>query len=471
MNLADKLTHPIFKVARLVATEHHFQTYVIGGFVRDIFLQRPSKDIDIVVVGDGLEFARLVAERLKVQKVSYFKTFGTAHFRYKDIDVEFVGARRESYSEDSRKPAVENGTIQEDQLRRDFTINALALSLMDENFGELVDPFDGLDDLEKGIIRTPLDPDKTYSDDPLRMMRAIRFSTQLNFSIEKKSLEAILRNAERLSIISQERITEELNKIILAQKPSKGFDYLFKTKLLEKFFPEMIELYGTETIEGKSHKDNFYHTLEVLDNIAENTDDLYLRWAAILHDIGKPKTKRFNQKVGWTFHNHEEVGARMTSSIFKKLRLPLSDKMRYVQKLVRLHLRPIALVKGNVTDSAVRRLLFETGEDIDDLMTLCNADITSKNEMKVKRFRNNFELVKEKLKQVEEKDQVRNFQPPISGKIIMETFDLKPCNEIGVIKNQIKEAILEGEIPNEYNAAYEYMLKIAHNIGLKPKKM
>ncbi|HRO75070.1 MAG TPA: HD domain-containing protein [Crocinitomicaceae bacterium] len=471
MNLAEKLTHPIFKVARLVATEHHFQTYVIGGFVRDIFLQRPSKDIDIVVVGDGLEFARLVAERLKVQKVSYFKTFGTAHFRYKDIDVEFVGARKESYSEDSRKPAVENGTIKDDQLRRDFTINALALSLMDENFGELVDPFGGLDDLEKGIIRTPLDPDKTYSDDPLRMMRAIRFSTQLNFSIEKTSLEAILRNAERLSIISQERITEELNKIILAKKPSKGFDYLFKTKLLEQFFPEMVKLYGTETIEGKSHKDNFYHTLEVLDNIAENTDDLYLRWAAILHDIGKPKTKRFNQKIGWTFHNHEEVGARMTSAIFKKLRLPLGDKMRYVQKLVRLHLRPIALVKGSVTDSAVRRLLFEAGEDIDDLMTLCNADITSKNEMKVKRFRNNFELVKEKLKQVEEKDHVRNFQPPISGQIIMETFDLSPCNEIGNIKSQIKEAILEGEIPNEYNAAYEYMLKIAHNIGLKPKKM
>jgi putative nucleotidyltransferase with HDIG domain len=469
MNLADKLTHPVFKVAKLVAEEHHFEAYVIGGFVRDLFLDRPSKDIDIVVVGDGLEFARLVAERLKVQKVSFFKTFGTAHFRYKDLDVEFVGARKESYSEDSRKPAVENGTIQDDQLRRDFTINALALSLLTANFGDLIDPFNGVSDLEKNIIRTPLDPNQTYSDDPLRMMRAIRFATQLNFTIEKKSLEAILKNAERLKIISQERITEELNKIILAKKPSKGFDYLFKTKLLVQFFPEMCQLYGVDTIDGKSHKDNFYHTLEVLDNIAENTTDLYLRWAAVLHDIAKPKTKRFSPSIGWTFHNHEEIGARMVSGIFKRLRLPLGEKMRYVEKLVRLHLRPIALVKGNVTDSAVRRLLSEAEEDIDDLMTLCNADITSKNEMKVKKFRTNFELVKQKLRSVEEKDHIRNFQPPVSGKIIMDTFDLKPSNEIGVLKAQIKEAILEGEIPNEYEAAFEYMIKIAEKLGLTVK--
>lgn len=470
VNLAQHLTHPVFKVAKMVADENGFQAYVIGGYVRDIFLERPSKDIDIVVVGDGTEFARLVAEKLRVTKVSYFKTFGTAHFRYKDIDVEFVGARKESYSEDSRKPAVENGTIEDDQLRRDFTINALAISLMDETFGNLVDPFNGVSDLEKGIIRTPLDPDRTYSDDPLRMMRAIRFATQLDFTIESQSLAAIVRNAERLKIISQERITDELNKIILAKTPSKGFDYLFKTKLLAEFFPEMCKLYGVETIDGKSHKDNFYHTTEVLDNISENTDDLFLRWAAILHDIAKPNTKRFSPKTGWTFHNHEEVGARMVSKIFKRLRLPMDAKMKYVEKLVRLHLRPIALVKGDVTDSAIRRLLFEAGEDIDDLMTLCSADITSKNEMKVKRYRNNFLLVKEKLKEVEEKDQVRNFQPPVSGAVIMEIFDLKPCNEIGVIKNQIKEAILEGIIPNEYEPAYNYMLKLAAVLGLEPKK-
>lgn len=469
INLSYELTHPIFKVASLVATEHQVEAYVIGGFVRDLFLKTPSKDIDIVVLGNGMEYARLVSEKLRVKKVDYFKNFGTAHFRYKDIDVEFVGARKESYSFDSRNPVVENGTLEEDQNRRDFTINALALSLNEANFGDLLDPFGGLDDLDKKIIRTPLEPNQTYSDDPLRMMRAIRFATRLGFTIEKNSLEAIAKNAERLSIISQERISDELNKIILTKVPSKGFDYLFKTNLLQQFFPEMVALFGVETIDGKSHKDNFYHTLQVLDNIAENTDDLFLRWAAILHDIGKPKTKRFNPKIGWTFHNHEEVGARMVKHIFKRLRLPLDHKMKYVEKLVRLHLRPIALVSGKVTDSAIRRLLSDAEDDVDDLMTLCNADITSKNQMKVKRFRDNFKLVESKLREVEEKDHIRNFQPPINGKIIMDTFGLKPCGEIGEIKSLIKEAILEGEIPNEYDAAFAYMLKIAATMGLNQK--
>lgn len=469
INLSDELTHPIFKVARLVAKEHQIETYVIGGFVRDLFLKTPSKDIDIVVVGSGIEYAKLVAEKLRVKRVDYFKNFGTAHFRYKDIDVEFVGARKESYTFESRKPTVENGTLEEDQNRRDFTINALALSLNDDNFGDLLDPFDGLKDLEAKIIRTPLEPEQTYSDDPLRMMRAIRFATRLDFKIEAKSLQAISKNAKRLEIISQERITDELNKIILTKTPSKGFDYLFKTQLLHQFFPEMVALYGVDTIDGKSHKDNFYHTIQVLDNIALNTSDLYLRWAAILHDIGKPKTKRFNPKTGWTFHNHEEVGARMVKHIFKRLRLPMDHKMKYVEKLVRLHLRPIALISGKVTDSAVRRLLSDAGDDVDDLMTLCNADITSKNQMKVKRFRENFKLVEEKLKEVEEKDHVRNFQPPINGKTIMDTFALGPCGKIGEIKRRIKEAILDGEIPNEYDAAFDYMLKIASELGLIQK--
>lgn len=469
MNFSSALTHPIFKVAKIVATENNIEAYVIGGFVRDLILKSPSKDIDIVVIGDGLEYATKVAERLYVKKVDYFKNFGTAHFRYKDIDVEFVGARKESYSFDSRKPVVENGTLEEDQNRRDFTINALALSLNEASFGDLLDPFDGLSDLEKGIIRTPLEPNRTYSDDPLRMMRAIRFATRLGFTIEKESLIAISKNAERLSIISQERITDELNKIILTRTPSKGFEYLFKTNLLPQFFPEMCELHGVETINGKSHKDNFYHTIQVLDNIALNTDDLFLRWSAILHDIGKPKTKRFNDKTGWTFHNHEEVGARMVKHIFKRLRLPLDHKMKYVEKLVRLHLRPIALVSGKVTDSAIRRLLSDAGDDVDDLMTLCNADITSKNEMKVKRIKENFKLVQSKLKDVEEKDHIRNFQPPIRGEEIMKAFNLGPCSEIGELKSKIKEAILEGEIPNEYEAAYQYMIKIALEMGLNQK--
>lgn len=466
-NFAHKLKHPVFKVVSQIISEKGLEAYVIGGFVRDLLLDRPSKDIDIVVVGNGMELAEAAGEKLRVKKVNLFKNFGTAQFNYKDLDVEFVGARKESYQRDSRKPIVEDGTLSDDQKRRDFTINALALDLREETFGNLIDPFNGLGDLDKGILRTPLDPDTTYSDDPLRMMRAIRFATQLDFQIEVSSLKSILENASRLEIISKERIMDELNKIILAKKPSRGFELLNSTKLLHQFFPEMIALHGVETRDGKSHKDNFYHTLEVLDNVALNSDNLWLRWSAILHDIAKPPTKRFDTQVGWTFHGHEELGARMVPKIFARLRLPLDHKMKYVQKLVRLHLRPIALVKSNVTDSAVRRLLFEAGDDIDDLMTLCNADITSKNEFKVKKYKKNFELVVEKLKAVEEKDHVRNFQPPISGELIMSTFNLGSCGEIGVIKTRIKEAILEGEIPNDFETARKLMLQIGEELGLK----
>ena len=466
-NFSSALTHPVFKVVSQIASEKGISAFVIGGFVRDLIIGRPSKDIDIVVLGNGLELAQLSAEKLRVKKVSLFKNFGTAHFAYKDLDVEFVGARKESYRSDSRKPIVEDGTLQDDQNRRDFTINALALSLNIETFGDLIDPFNGLKDIELGIIRTPLEPDITYSDDPLRMLRAIRFATQLNFKIETKSLESILRQSDRLKIISQERINEELNKIILADQPSRGFILLKSTQLLHQFFPEMIALVGIETIDGKSHKDNFYHTLEVLDNVAEKSDSLWLRWAAILHDIAKPPTKRFDKEIGWTFHGHEDLGARMVPRIFTRMRLPLDQKMKYVQKLVRLHLRPIALVKGTVTDSAIRRLLNEAGDDIEDLMTLCNADITSKNEFKVKKYKQNFEIVSLKLKDVEEKDQIRNFQPPVTGELIMQTFGVGPCAEIGIIKSQIKESILEGTIPNEYEAAYAEMLRIGVELGLK----
>ena len=467
MNLKEYLKHPIFKAVSDVASEMGISSFVIGGFVRDLLLKRDSKDIDIVVLGNGLKVAEEVSKKVGVKKVAYYKNFGTAAFKFDDWEIEFVGARKESYDRGSRKPVVENGTLSDDQNRRDFTINAMAISLNKSSFGELIDPFDGLEDLKNKIIRTPLDPVVTYSDDPLRMMRAIRFATQLGFRIEENSLDAIKENAHRMEILSPERIIGELNKIILADTPSNGFKLLFDTKLLHEFFPEMVKLQGIETINGKSHKDNFYHTLEVLDNISENTEKLWLRWAAILHDIAKPPTKKFNNKVGWTFHGHEDVGARMVPKIFKRLRLPLDHKMKYVQKLVRLHLRPIALVSGDVTDSAIRRLLSEAGDDIDDLMILCNADITSKNEYRVRKYKSNFEKVKKKLKDVEERDQIRNFQPPISGKEVMHIFKLEPCKMIGDIKAEIKEAILEGEIKNNYNDAYEYMMKIAPKYGLE----
>ncbi len=469
MNLSQHINHQLFKTISKVSQANGKSSFVIGGFVRDLILKRPSKDVDIVVLGNGLEFAQQVADELGVKKVSLFKTYGTAAFKFNDIEVEFVGARKESYTKDSRNPKVEEGTLVDDQNRRDFTINALAISLNSSSFGEVIDPFEGFKDIEKKIIRTPLNPDITYSDDPLRMMRAIRFASQLNFKIEKSSLQAIKQNAERLKIVSMERILVELNKIILSDKPSKGFKLLFDTNLLHQFFPEMVDLHGVETINGKSHKDNFYHTLEVLDNISENTDNLWLRWAAIMHDIAKPRTKRFNKKSGFTFHGHEEVGARMVYGLFKKFKLPLDHKMKYVQKLVRLHLRPIALVKGNVTDSAIRRLLVEAGEDIEDLMTLCNADITSKNEFKVQKYKSNFDKVRKKLKDVEEKDHLRNFQPPITGQEIIKTFNLEPSKIIGEIKHHIKEAILEGKIKNNHQDAYEYMFKVAKELGVESK--
>ncbi len=466
MNLKKDIEGPLFEAVSKVSKANRLSSFVIGGFVRDLILKRPSKDVDVVVLGDGLFLAEKVAEELGVKKVAFYKNYGTAAFKYNDIEVEFVGARKESYSRDSRKPIVEKGTLQEDQDRRDFTINALAISLNESSYGEVIDPFDGLKDIEKKIIRTPLDPEVTFSDDPLRMMRAVRFATQLGFKIESNALKALKTNAKRLEIISEERIIDELNKIILAETPSRGFKLLFNTELLHQFFPEMVALHGVETIDGKSHKDNFYHTLEVLDNISLQTDDLWLRWAAIMHDIAKPRTKRFNAKAGFSFHGHEDVGARMVHGIFRRLKLPLDQKMKYVQKLVKLHLRPIALVKGHVTDSAVRRLLFEAGDDIDDLMTLCNADITSKNEMKVQKFKHNFQKVRQKLKDVEEKDQIRNFQPPISGQEIIKTFSLEPSKIVGEIKSEIKEAILDGKIKNNYNDAYAYMLELGKKHGL-----
>lgn len=458
--------NPIFKIVGEAATELQTESYVIGGFVRDLLLKRPSKDIDFVCVGSGIALAEAVAARLDDAHVTVFKKFGTAMINYSEWELEFVGARKESYRYDSRKPIVENGTLEDDQNRRDFTINALAIGLTGENFGKLVDPFEGVKDLKKKMIRTPLDPDVTFSDDPLRMMRAIRFASQLNFDIAPDTFEGITKNLERIHIVSQERITDELNKIILSKKPSYGFQLLFHSGLLKKIFPEMVDLHGVETIDGKSHKDNFFHTLQVLDNTAERTNDLWLRWAAILHDIAKPATKRFHKKAGWTFHGHEDKGARLVPKIFRKLKLPLNEKMEYVQKLVRLHLRPIALVKENITDTAIRRLLFEAGNDIEDLMLLCKADVTSKNDEKVKKYLNNFKKVERKMKEVEEKDQVRNFQPPISGDEIIEAFDLKPGRIIGVIKEEIKEAILDGKIKNNRKEAWEYMMRVAEEKGV-----
>ena len=471
MNLKKKLNNKIFKIVSQAADELGYETYVIGGFVRDLLLNSiQPKDIDFVCVGSGIELAQKVKSILDTEsKVQIFKNFGTAMLKQNELELEFVGARKESYRTDSRKPIVENGTLEDDQNRRDFSINALAIQLNASHFGELIDPFNGLNDLENKIIRTPLDPNKTYSDDPLRMMRAIRFSCQLQFNIEEESLNAITENANRLNIISQERITDELNKIILSKIPSKGFELLFNTKLLHQFFPKMVELQGVEVIDNKGHKDNFYHTLKVLDNISQESNSLWLRWAAILHDIAKPDTKSFEEKHGWTFHGHEFLGSKMVPKIFKSLKLPLNEKMKYVQKLVRLHLRPIVLAKEIATDSAVRRLLFDAGEAIDDLMTLCDADITSKNPEKVKQYLENFKVVRQKIKDVEERDHIRNMQPPISGEEIIELFDLKPSREIGLLKSAIKEAILDGEILNNKEEAHDFLIEKAAEMGIKPK--
>lgn len=468
MKYTEAISSEIFSVISKASNQLQIESYVIGGFVRDFFLKRgTAKDIDVVAVGSGIELALKVSQLLPNKpKVQVFKTYGTAMLRYKDVEIEFVGARKESYTLESRNPEVSEGTLQDDQNRRDFTINALAISLNKDSFGELLDPFNGVNDLEYKIIRTPLEPTITYSDDPLRMMRAIRFASQLRFEIEEKSLDAITKNSERLQIITRERIVDELNKIMLSKVPSVGFLLLYKTNLLHQILPELVALKGVEEVEGQKHKDNFYHTFEVLDNISMHTDDLWLRWAALLHDIGKAPTKKFHQTIGWTFHGHEYVGSKMVYKLFKRLKMPLNNKMKFVQKMVLLSSRPIVL-STDVTDSAVRRLVFDAGDDIDALMTLCEADITTKNSKKFNRYHKNFELVRSKIKEVEERDRVRNFQPPISGKLIMETFNLKPCREIGQIKDAIKEAILDGKIKNDYDEAYSFMLKRAEKLGLK----
>ncbi|MCO6148592.1 CCA tRNA nucleotidyltransferase [Flavobacterium sp. NRK1] len=468
----EALNNRIFTITSQAAQNLNVDSYVIGGFVRDFLLQRDfKKDIDIVAVGSGIELAEKVSSLLPNKpKVQVFKTYGTAMLRFEDIDIEFVGARKESYTQESRNPQVETGTLEDDQNRRDFTINALALSLSADNFGALVDPFNGVEDLNNKIIRTPLNPDITYSDDPLRMMRAIRFASQLNFTIEEESLKAITRNKERIKIISGERIVDELNKILMSPVPSVGFKLLHETGLLHIILPELTALQGVEEVEGQTHKDNFYHTLEVVDNIAPNTDDVWLRWSALLHDIGKAPTKKFHKKVGWTFHGHEFLGGKMVKKLFERLHMPLNHKMKYVAKMVMLSSRPIVLAQDIVTDSAVRRLIFDAGEDVEDLMILCEADITTKNAQKFKKYHNNFKIVRKKIVEVEERDHVRNFQPPISGEEIMETFNLKPGREIGVLKEAIKEAILEGEIHNDYDSAYAYMMERAKKLGLEVAK-
>ena len=462
----EAISSEIFSVISKASKQIQIDSYVIGGFVRDFFLKRGNaKDIDIVAIGSGIDLALATSKLLPNKpKVQVFKTYGTAMLRYKDVEIEFVGARKESYSQDSRNPDVIEGTLKDDQNRRDFTINALALSLNEANYGELLDPFNGIEDLKNKIIKTPLNPDTTYSDDPLRMMRAIRFASQLNFEIEKDSLSAISKNSKRLQIITRERIVDELNKIMLSSKPSIGFLLLEETKLLVQILPELIDLKGVEEVEGQKHKDNFYHTLEVVDNISENTNDVWLRWAALLHDIGKAPTKKFSKKVGWTFHAHEFVGSKMVYKLFKRLKMPFNNKMKFVQKMVLLSSRPIVLA-SEVTDSAIRRLVFDAGDDMNSLMILCEADITTKNAKKFKRYHKNFELVRKKIKQVEERDKVRNFQPPVSGEEIMQAFNLKPCKEIGQIKEAIKEAILDGKIPNEHQASYDFMIEKGEQLG------
>ncbi|MGI9526492.1 MAG: CCA tRNA nucleotidyltransferase [Weeksellaceae bacterium] len=469
MNLKEALDNHVFELIGEIGDDLNQKTYVIGGFVRDYLLQgKLKKDIDIVTEGSGITLAEKTAKRLgDTSSVSIFKRFGTAMFKHQGTDWEFVGARKESYSQDSRKPAVEDGSIKDDQLRRDFTINALAISLNQKTYGDFLDPFNGLEDLKNKLIRTPLDPDITYSDDPLRMMRAIRFASQLNFDIDADSFHAIQENAYRLDIVSKERIMDEFNKILLSPKPSYGLILLDNAKLLERFLPELTALKGIEEKEGQTHKDNFYHTFEVVDNISKHTDNLWLRWAALLHDIGKAPTKRFDEKIGWTFHSHEFVGSKMVPKLFRRLKLPMGSEMKYVKKLVMLSSRPIPLVSEEATDNALRRLLFDAGDDLDDLFTLCKADITTKNSRKQVRFKNNFIKVEEKIKKVEERDHIRNFQPPVSGEDIMQAFNIKPCREVGVIKNKIKEAILDGELRNNREEAFQFMLELGKKEGLK----